>query len=284
MNKKNNSLRYVENYYYDLRNPLGRGDEAIVYLATNKYDGSKFALKVIPHPKTQIQRSEEIVKEIAQLQTIRNKYIVCFFEAMQTLNNIYFVHELCNGGSLRFFIPKNEGMSPLESCTILKQIASAFLYLRQVEKGGENEFVNILHRNLKPECIFFHEAKVKIGGFGFAKFNDVIKDTTQCFQTIVKASTYSAPEVIGGNKYNSSCDVWSAGIIFYEMLHGKTPWKGNSNSDLLRKIKSEKLSIRAELDDDIANLLKRMLQLNGDDRISWNEIYEHKALKRILLD
>jgi serine/threonine protein kinase len=96
-----------------------------------------------------------------------------------------------------------------------------------------------MHRDLKPENILINNGILKISDFGLSKkvFDRVSK------QTHVGTPYYMSLELLMGNSYSSKCDIWSLGCIFYEMLHGKTPWTGNTEYDLIMNIHHKPLNI-----------------------------------------
>lgn len=96
------------------------------------------------------------------------------------------------------------------------QICNGFLAL--VREG-------IIHRDLKPANIMVKGTTLKIGDFGFAKKTHGTKVQKQ---TIVGTPLYMSPQILKSQPYSSKCDIWALGFLFYEMLHGKTPWTGTS--------------------------------------------------------
>ena len=105
-----------------------------------------------------------------------------------------------------------------------KEIVSGCCYL--YDKG-------VFHRDLKPENILIHNNHCKLADFGFAKvIEDDSKDLAQK-QTAVGTPYYMAPQILAGeeyyyyyyNSYSIKCDVWSLGVMFYQMLFGILPWQ-----------------------------------------------------------
>jgi serine/threonine-protein kinase ULK2 len=84
--------------------------------------------------------------------------------------------------------------------------------------------IGVIHRDLKPANILNHEGIVKIADFGFAKYVD--NYTSQLLRSCVGSPLYMAPQVLGRKSYSTKCDIWSIGVIFYEMLFHDVPWKG----------------------------------------------------------
>jgi len=94
----------------------------------------------------------------------------------------------------------------------------------------------IIHRDLKPANILIKDGVCKISDFGFAK-----NTATNAFlRSIVGTPLYMSPQLLKGIRYTSKSDLWSIGLIYYEMLHGCTPWPANNEVQLLNAIYSRK--------------------------------------------
>lgn len=125
----------------------------------------------------------------------------------------------------------------------------------------------VVHRDLKPANIFFNEGKVKIADFGFAIRNADLKKSSNYN---VGSPVYMPLEALNDNIYSSKSDIWAIGVIFYEMLTGRTPWKAKTESDLKRQIRA--VPIKTLLPTNIsrmsADFLTRTLQINPSLRMS----------------
>ena len=82
-----------------------------------------------------------------------------------------------------------------------------------------------MHRDLKPQNIMLSKGTWKIGDFGQAKRN-ITKNILN--STLVGTPGYMAPEVMQKSNYSSKCDIWSIGVIYYQILHAKLPWNGRN--------------------------------------------------------
>jgi serine/threonine protein kinase len=94
---------------------------------------------------------------------------------------------------------------------------------------------NTIHRDLKPANILISNGLFKICDFGFSK---VIKDPSVANKTCVGSPIYMAPQILDKKDYSAKCDIWSLGIIMYELIHGTVPWTAKSERELLSKIKT----------------------------------------------
>ena len=94
---------------------------------------------------------------------------------------------------------------------------------------------SIIHRDLKPANIFLKSGEIKIADFGFAMKST---DGKKYYSYNVGSPIYMPPEALNENKYSFKSDIWALGVIFYEMLTGKTPWKAKTEKELGRLLNS----------------------------------------------
>ena len=100
-------------------------------------------------------------------------------------------------------------------------------------------------------------------------------------QTFVVVPMYMAPEIMKKKKYDFKSDLWSVGIIFYEMLVGKTPFKAKNIFDLMRQIEKNNIKLPDDIyvSPDCKDLLFKLLKKEPEDRISWDDFFNHPWLK-----
>ena len=156
----------------------------------------------------------------------RSSNIIELYEVYNTKNNTYIITELCENGDLSKMIQKKK-MAELTVLPIATQLVAGYL---DIYRRG------ILHRDLKPANIFMRGDILKIADFGFAvKLEDVKKNSNYN----VGSPLYMPPEALNQNRYSYKSDIWALGIIIYEMLTGKAPWKAKTEKELAKKILSE---------------------------------------------
>jgi len=95
-----------------------------------------------------------------------------------------------------------------------------------------------MHRDLKPDNIFFSDGKIKLGDFGFCKMLEV-----NMAQTMLGSPIYMAPEILKEEIYTLKADIWSLGVVLFEMLFGYCPFESSSISQLINVIKETDLRI-----------------------------------------
>ena len=130
-------------------------------------------------------------------------------------------------------LQKKKVLSEKEALVIFRQLLEAF---KELNKN------NIMHRDLKPDNIFFNEGKVKLGDFGFCKMLEV-----NMAQTMLGSPIYMAPEVLKEEIYTLKADIWSLGVVLFEMLFGYCPFESSSISNLINVIKDTDLRIPKEV-------------------------------------
>ena len=271
----------VKNYFFYLDEELGSGSSGKVYRG---YDKSKnnamVAIKVISHEE--IDKDEDMQKmlkrEVEILYQIKGDHVVHLIDTANTINNFYIIMDFCNGGSLADVIKKKKSLPESEALSILKQIATAFISLHSIINPTTHKEYLIMHRDMKPANLLFHDSKLKIVDFGFAKLiNSVVKDI-KMKQTFLGTPLYSSPQILDGEPYTFKCDIWSTGCLIYESIFESAPWTGRTELELCNKIKKEPLKFPFEINKDTEDLLRNMLEIVEDNRIDWKGIMEHKAL------
>lgn len=198
---------------------LGLGINGKVVQCTSRRTGMKYALKVLlDNPKA--KREVDLHWRASGCQHIVN--IIDVYENTYSGNKcLLVVMECMEGGELFQRIQDRvEGaFTEREAAQIMHEICFAVNYLHKL---------NIAHRDLKPENLLYTtphaNAILKLTDFGFAKETSV-KDT---LQTPCYTPYYVAPEVLGPEKYDKSCDIWSLGVIMYILLCGFPPFYSNN--------------------------------------------------------
>jgi serine/threonine protein kinase len=207
--------------------------------------------------------------EIDILQKLHSDNVVGFYDVMESSKNYYIIQELCDG-DLSSEIKVGLNRPENEAVDMLRQICNGFLTL--VREGIIHRYALPYPRDLKPANIMKKAKLLKLGDFGFAKQ----MENTSMVSTCVGTPLYMSLEILKGETYTSKCDIWALGFIFYEILHGNTPWTANTEVQLVRNIEKLPLNIkRQDLSAETQDFLRKCLQLKECDRISWDQIFMH---------
>lgn len=224
--------KIIENYL--LQKVIGSGQYGKVYKAMNMKTNQVFAVKSIKLDKFRIvpKLHEFTINEVQTLSRINNPNIVKFVEMLRTSNNVYLIYEYCNNGTLDELIKHRKYLPEREALSILAQLLNAFRTLQQE---------NILHRDVKPSNILINDGSmIKLADFGFCK---TLLSQQELTNTMVGSPIYMAPEVLKGGSYNTKADVWSLGIVLFEMLYGYCPYEDQTIVRLITKIDTKPLVI-----------------------------------------
>ena len=255
--------------YEVFKKRIGKGAFSSIYKAYNKYSKELVAVKEISLD-TLNKYEKSIRNETDIMKSLNHPYIVKLYDTIidEDTDNVYLVMEYMGRGDFSKYLNKR----PLKekfALKYLKQISQAMKYLL------DN---NIIHRDLKPQNILISDTgNIKLTDFGFARYFD--KDIM--IQTICGSPLYMAPEIIKNKKYDHKSDLWSIGIIFYEMLMGEPPYKAKNIYQLIRKIENDIIEIpqKFRLSLICQDLLYSLLEKDPIKRITWDEFFSHNLLK-----
>ena len=250
------NYKSIGNYFY-YNNTIGTGSFSNVYKGFRIKDQKIVAIKHI----TRFIEEKYIHSEISLMKKISHKNIIKLYDVIIKNNkNTYLILEYCDSYDLSNYINS--------SCKKYN-----FKYIFEIINGLEYLYLNkILHRDIKPQNILIHKNSIKICDFGFAK---IIKDN-DLINTFCGSPLYMAPELFTHNQYNDKADIWSLGVIIYEILYKKHPYISKTKLELIKKIKSYKIIYPECKNEFLLNLLKKMLIKNYNNRITWKEIFNDK--------
>ena len=237
------------------------------------------AIKIINKLSNKINPFK-IKEEINILKSLNHPNILKFYDYIETNAKVYIIMEELKGGTLGKWINqhKNENITEEESSLIIKNILSAVSYLHSK---------NICHRDIKPENIMFKENS-NINSLKLIDFNLSIKNFNDYGeQTYCGTYIYMAPEQLENTFYSKIIDIWSIGIILYELLNkGQHPFyiKGVSKrNDLIQNIKKHNLKCHCNVSKMGDDLLKKMLEPQPTIRISAKNALKHPWITRSIL-
>ena len=208
---------------YQVLEVLGRGAMGIVYKGFDPVISRTVALKTI---RKDLLGSDQIVESVARFRNeamasgrLNHPGIIAIHEYGEDEDTVFIVMEYASGDSLRRYISRRDSIKLTEISNIITQLLDA------LDFAHEN---GIIHRDIKPDNIIVSPGhRIKVADFGVARIN-----TSTLTQTgmIVGTPSYMAPEQYIGLAIDRRADIFSAGIVLYEMLTGAKPFEGPTES------------------------------------------------------
>ena len=269
-----NDYMIIKNYvvYKNFNNFLGKGTFSKVYKGQCIGNNKEVAVKIIKTKNIKLKTLKILEDEIKIMNIIQENphpNIVECYDVIRDNNVIYIIMEYCDSGDLRSILGKP--IKEQYTKFYFSQLANGLKYL---------DNINIIHRDIKPRNILLtHKRRVlKIADFGFAKQGDEIS----LYDTICGSPLYMAPEIMRQNSYNNQTDLWSIGMILYEMLFGFHPFERCRNiTELNTKIKDEVIEVppkdtkNKEISQECLELLNMLLQKDVKNRVTWYQFFNH---------
>lgn len=257
--------------HYELIKKVGKGTFGTVHLGKQVLTGATVAIKVIE--RKNIEKDENIRHKIESELTILKKVsssncsrVVSFLEVFETKNYCFIVTEYATRGDLLTLIKRNELKG--EKC-IKPLFRDIIIGVSQLHQSS------MVHRDLKPDNILIEEnGRIKIGDVGLAcqlSQGEKISD-------ICGTPVYQAPETFGDKPYDGfSSDIWSLGIILYQMMYGKVPLVADNVEEMGRIIQTRNIQIPSQPETSAAfkDLLNKLLLKDPTRRINLEEVKSH---------
>jgi serine/threonine protein kinase/dipeptidyl aminopeptidase/acylaminoacyl peptidase len=251
---------------YKILEKLGEGGMGVVYKAHDTKLDRMVALKFLPHHLTIHDEERARFLQEARAASALNHANVCVIHDLQEYNGEHFiVMEFVEGGTLREKISAalltGDRVMPLDTViTYAIQIGEA---LQEAHSKG------IVHRDVKAENIMVTgKNQIKVMDFGLAKLKGSLKLTRT--SSTVGTLAYMAPEQIQGGEVDARSDIFSFGVVLYEMLAGQTPFRGGHEAAMMYSILNEDPEplekFRPGISSELLHVLDRSLEKNPDER------------------
>ena len=259
---------------YKITKLLGEGSFGKAYLATVDNEDKKYVIKQVIMDGMTDQEKRETFNEASILKRLDHPNIIKFKEVFmqrKPKEALNIVTEYADGGDLEQKIEAQK-KKPFPETQIIDYFTQICLALQHLHKK------NIIHRDLKGGNVFLMQSGlVKLGDFGIAKGLKTSKDKAK---TTVGTPYYLSPEIINNKPYDTKSDIWSLGVLLYQMMTFKMPFNAQSLPLLSIKINRGVYSpppsvYSAELRD----ILKKCLTMEPEKRPSINDILQLSIIK-----
>ena len=284
--------------YYDITNTLSEGKYIKIFNGKSKENNGNRAIKVVyknqiknvinqssRHPNNNEMKEciNGFIKEIENMKIAQgknkdNENAVKLYEYFDTQNEFALVMELCDDNMENYLSKKRNDFTKEEYYKIINQLNNSFTnFAKEKLVFGEITLKNIL---LKYENENRTKFDIKL------KFNDqsnLMQNLSNSETSIRRKKTsnnYKAPEILKGGNYNIKSDLWNLGIILYVLFFKKYPFDGSNIKEILENIQLGEEKLEETNDENLDDLISKLLKENPKERMEWNEYFNHAFFKR----
>ncbi|KAK2846938.1 hypothetical protein Q5P01_009937 [Channa striata] len=255
--------------HYEIERTIGKGNFAVVKLATHIITKAKVAIKIVDKTQLDEENLKKIFREVQIMKLLKHPHIIRLYQVMETERMIYLVTEYASGGEIFDHLVAHGRMAEKDARKKFKQIVAAvhFCHCR-----------NIVHRDLKAENLLLdHNLNIKIADFGFSN----MFSRGQLLKTWCGSPPYAAPELFEGKEYDGpKVDIWSLGVVLYVLVCGALPFDGSTLHNLRARVLSGKFRIPFFMSTDCEYLIRHMLVLEPSKRLTMEQICKNKWMRQ----
>ncbi len=250
---------------YQVEKELGKGAMGVVYLGKDPKIGRVVAIKTMALSQEfagdeLIDARERFFREAETAGRLQHQNIVTIFDAGEEHDLAFIAMEFLKGSDLADFCKGGQLLPVTKVLSIVARVAEALAYAHTQ---------NVVHRDIKPANIMYERESdtVKVTDFGIARITDSSKTKTGL---VLGTPSFMSPEQLAGKKVDGRSDLYSLGVMLYQMLAGVLPFRGDSMSELMFKIANEEAAdiriIRPELPENLANVVALALSKRPETR------------------
>lgn len=230
---------------------VGAGGMAVIYKAVQEPLGRVVAVKALKSSiAVEPQFSERFEREAKFMASLQQENIINVYDFIKLGGTLFIVMEYVEGVDLYDLLDGSDKGLPVEVATIIAlQVARAL---------NHAHFRGIIHRDIKPANVMISKrGDVKLMDFGIAR-DESLSDLTET-GTGLGTPSYMSPEQILGDKLDQRTDLWSLGVVFYQMLTGRKPFIEDANRSVLQKIRLDRYVPARKINAKIPRALERIL-------------------------
>jgi eukaryotic-like serine/threonine-protein kinase len=230
---------------------VGAGGMAVVYKAVQEPLGRTVAIKALKSSiAVEPQFAERFEREARFMASLQQENIINVYDFIKLGGTMFIIMEHVEGVDLYDLLDQSEAGLPVEIATIVAmQVARAL---------NHAHFRGIIHRDIKPANVMISKrGDVKLMDFGIAR-DESLTDLTET-GTGLGTPSYMSPEQILGDRLDQRTDIWSLGVVFYQMLTGSKPFVEDSRRSVLQKIRLDRYSAARRINPKVPRSLERIL-------------------------
>jgi serine/threonine protein kinase len=268
---------------YTNKKKIGNGAYGTIIHAIHEDTKQEVIIKHLSIKNIEAKLYEQFLSELRISKKLQHKNIVSYIESYKNEESLVLIYEYCNGNSLRDYMKEIIRIKDINEREIkIKNIA------QQLKNALQELYIkNIIHRDLKPDNILFNiendEMILKLADFGFSRLFDV--DQIDAFgnapliTTICGTPIYMAPELLLKETYNIKADLWSVGVILYEMMYGYVPFYNATSIKELRNCATKneiQFGQKLKYSYELVDLVKSLLIADSTKRIDFMNFFNHE--------
>lgn len=245
---------------------LGKGGFGEVWKVIHKKTNNTYVIKVIDKKNIIEQKLiEQMNREIEIMYKIDHPHIVKLVNHFEDDSKFYLILHYASKGQLYSLLKKQGKFDERTTAQFIRETIEAVKYLHSFDPP-------IIHRDIKPENLLLDEnMRIKLADFGWSNF----KDNEETRNTYCGTPEYLSPEMVKRIGHDASVDIWSLGVLLFELLAGYAPFSGANQDELFSNIRKVKINWPSDFPPLAKNLITRVLKLNPKDRMTLDEILMH---------
>ena len=237
---------------YEILRELGQGAMGVVYLGRDPKINREVAIKTLSYSSVEQDLFEEFrerfLREAEAAGRLAHPNIVTIFDVGEEHDMAYMAMELLKGGDLLGYCRKGSLM-PVDQ--VLEKLASVADALEYAHSNG------VVHRDIKPDnIILLDDGQVKVADFGIARVMSASETQTG---VLLGTPSYMSPEQVEGTKVDGRSDLFSLGIVMYEMLSGEKPFKGDNLTNMMYAISNVSYTPLKKVTTDVPDCCSRII-------------------------
>ncbi|KAG2206061.1 hypothetical protein INT46_008247 [Mucor plumbeus] len=278
-NSQNEPIKHWTIEDFEIGKTLGRGNFGSVFLAREKVSGFIVALKVMYKEQLIAAGIEKQLKREIEIQGhLRHPNILRLYGFFHDETRIFLILEYASKGVLYTELKDRIKFTEAEVAKYTAQMVDALMYFHNKR---------VIHRDIKPENLMLGmNGEIKIGDFGWSVRTRRLDNRRR---TLCGTLDYLSPEMVEGRSHDENVDLWSLGILIYELIVGSPPFEEKeaedddvSNAITYERIKNVDLKFPNHVSKDAADLISKLLKYSSADRLSLREIMYHPFIVKKL--
>lgn len=255
---------------FDLGRPLGKGKFGKVYLARERQSKFVVAIKVLFKNEIQTAQVEHQVRREVEIQThLRHPNILRMYGYFHDDKRVYLILEYARNGALYKHLQDQPDKRFNEKivAAYIRDLSKALVYCHSK---------NVIHRDIKPENILLgSNGELKIADFGWSVHAPSSRRFTLCGTV-----DYLSPEMVQGVAHTYTVDLWSVGVLCYELLVGQPPFDSKEYGTTYKKILSAEMNFPDFVSEDAKDLISKLVVVNPEGRLPLEDVLKHPFITK----